>query len=81
MEPSLSAAERIGRGRNEFARSREQQRLATSRCLLTEVTWPVVRDARQRRNRYHRLRSSAQSSGAGYHMPLSTDTILSTDWP
>ncbi|MEI6397121.1 MAG: creatininase [Candidatus Taylorbacteria bacterium] len=75
---SMGESTRDGLGGHDGAmRYREQQRLAKGRCLLTEVTWPVVRDAVERGAGI--IVPVGACEQHGYHMPLSTDTILVTE--
>lgn len=63
--------------RDQFAQYREELAQARNRRLLTEVAWPVVRDAiAHGRGMIVPVGSCEQHA---YHLPLSTDTILATD--
>jgi creatinine amidohydrolase len=56
---------------------RAARRAAVSRRLLTEITWPVVRDAIERGSGIIVPIGSCEQHG--YHMPLVTDTLLATE--
>jgi creatinine amidohydrolase len=58
-------------------RYRLERQAAARRCLLTEVAWPVVRDAIERGAGIIVPVGSIEQHG--YHMPLSTDLLLVTE--
>jgi creatinine amidohydrolase len=64
-------------GSTDYAEYREQQRAATSRRLLSEIAWPVVRDTIARDGGI--ILPIGACEQHGYHMPLSTDTVLVTE--
>lgn len=68
-----SAVERPAAGRGE----RGNRRAEVPSRLLTNLTWPDVRDALQRGSGIILPVGSAEQHG--FHLPLSTDTLVATD--
>ncbi len=60
-----------------YAGEQTARQEAKSRRLLSEITWPVVRDAIDRNAGI--ILPVGACEQHGYHMPLSTDTILATE--